>query len=265
MFWASQSRVALPATASRTGCKSVGERLMTFRISLVAVCCSSASVSSRLRSCNSENSLAFSIAITAWSANVWTRAIWRSVKGSTSRLGRLIAPIGRPGAGATAPPAQYAPPTRGGSGAGRSSSGTAGEVGDVHHRAGRDRPAGRSRETCHRLGRLTVQGDATAVAGNPARRGGRPRPRRGRSAARSVPHSRAALGAMVSSTCCRSVGARLIAASTPAVAVCCSSASSSCRFAVSVVLLQFGEETGVLDRDHGLVREGLQQRGSAGR
>ena len=61
--------------ASNTGCTSVGELLMTFRISAVAVCCSSASVSSRFRACNSLKSRAFSIAITAWSAKVLSSAI----------------------------------------------------------------------------------------------------------------------------------------------------------------------------------------------
>ena len=48
-----------------TGWASVGERESTRRISLVAVCCSSASVSSRLRASSSLNSRTFSIAITA--------------------------------------------------------------------------------------------------------------------------------------------------------------------------------------------------------
>ena len=46
---------------------------MTRRISLVAVCCSNASVRSRLRSCNSLNSRTFSMAITAWSAKVFEK------------------------------------------------------------------------------------------------------------------------------------------------------------------------------------------------
>src|SRR5262249_10023648 len=41
------SRAALCATASRTGCRSVGELAITRRISLVAVCCSVASERSR--------------------------------------------------------------------------------------------------------------------------------------------------------------------------------------------------------------------------
>ena len=39
----------------------------------MAVCCSNASVSWRLRSCNSLNSRTFSMAITAWSAKVFSK------------------------------------------------------------------------------------------------------------------------------------------------------------------------------------------------
>ena len=53
---------------------------MTRRISLVAVCCSRASVVSRFRS-SSVNSRTFSIAITAWAAKVWSSAICVSEKG----------------------------------------------------------------------------------------------------------------------------------------------------------------------------------------
>ena len=49
--------------ASNTGCTSEGEEAITFRMSAVAVCRSSASRVSL-------NSRAFSIAITAWSAKV---------------------------------------------------------------------------------------------------------------------------------------------------------------------------------------------------
>ncbi len=69
---------------SRTGWTSVGELLMTRRISLVAVCCSSASVSARLRACSSVNRRTFSIAMTAWSAKIFSSAICWSVKGWTS-------------------------------------------------------------------------------------------------------------------------------------------------------------------------------------
>ena len=64
------SLTALVTIASNTGCTSVCERLMTRRMSLVAVCVSSAVASSRLLVCNSVNSRTFSIAITAWSAKV---------------------------------------------------------------------------------------------------------------------------------------------------------------------------------------------------
>jgi len=41
--------MALSAMASNTGCTSLGELLITRKISAVAVCCSSDSVRSRLR------------------------------------------------------------------------------------------------------------------------------------------------------------------------------------------------------------------------
>ena len=75
---------------------SVGEPEITLRISLVAVCCSSASVSARLRACSSVNSRTFSIAMTAWSANVFNSAIWRSVNGRTSRRRMVSVPIASP-------------------------------------------------------------------------------------------------------------------------------------------------------------------------
>jgi hypothetical protein len=56
------SRLELVAMAANTGCTSDGELAMTFRISAVAVCRSSASRVSL-------NRRAFSMAITAWSAN----------------------------------------------------------------------------------------------------------------------------------------------------------------------------------------------------
>ena len=62
--------MALAVTASSTGWISVGELLMTRKTSLVAVCWSSASVRSPFLACSSLSSRAFSIAITAWSANV---------------------------------------------------------------------------------------------------------------------------------------------------------------------------------------------------
>jgi hypothetical protein len=55
----------LRTIASNTGCISVSELLMTFSTSEVAVCCSSASVSSVVRFCTSSNNRTLSIAITA--------------------------------------------------------------------------------------------------------------------------------------------------------------------------------------------------------
>ena len=56
--------------ASNTGCTLVGDVEITRRISLVAVCCSNDSVSSRFRVSSSVNRRTFSIAMTAWSAKV---------------------------------------------------------------------------------------------------------------------------------------------------------------------------------------------------
>ena len=57
---------------------------MTSSTSLVAVWYSSDSVSSRVRACTSSNNRVFSMAITAWSAKVFSRPICRSVNGRTS-------------------------------------------------------------------------------------------------------------------------------------------------------------------------------------
>ena len=65
---------------------SVGELAITPSISLVAVCCSNASVSSW-------NRRTFSMAITAWEANVSSNLIWFSVNGRTSWRWIAIAPI----------------------------------------------------------------------------------------------------------------------------------------------------------------------------
>ncbi len=81
---------------SNTGWTSVGELLITRRISLVAVCCSRDARSSLLRVSSSVNSLTFSIAITAWSAKVWRSEICLSLKGRASILVTVMAPIGRP-------------------------------------------------------------------------------------------------------------------------------------------------------------------------
>ena len=89
---APHSLAAFSATASRTGWRSVGELEMTRRISLVAVCCSRASVRSAFRACSSASSRAFSMAMTAWSAKVSSRATCRSVKSSGSFRRSAITP-----------------------------------------------------------------------------------------------------------------------------------------------------------------------------
>ena len=89
------------------------------------------------------------------------------------------------------------------------------------------------------------------------------RARRRRPRTMAVPlaaQSRAAVSTIASRTRCRSVGDEAMTRSTSAVAVCCSSASVTWRCSLSsVALLQLLEQPGVLDGDHRLVRERLQQ------
>ena len=77
---------AARAMASNTGLVSVGELLMTFRISDVAVCCSSDSLVSL-------NSRTFSIAITAWSAKVLQQHNLLFGQGPGARRTTLITPM----------------------------------------------------------------------------------------------------------------------------------------------------------------------------
>src|SRR5205085_2523594 len=79
----------LAVRQSRTGPTSVGELLTTRRISLVAVCCSSASFVSL-------KSRAFSIAITAWSAKALRSSTWASGIGPASVHATDMVPRGAP-------------------------------------------------------------------------------------------------------------------------------------------------------------------------
>src|SRR5262249_9439076 len=65
-----------------TDLRSKVERLIILSTSAVAVCCRRDSLSSSVRACTSSNSRTFSIAITAWSANVVTSSICLLVNGS---------------------------------------------------------------------------------------------------------------------------------------------------------------------------------------
>jgi hypothetical protein len=62
---ASQILTEFSSMAWNTGCNSPGELEITLSTFDVAVCCSNASASSRVRACTSSNSRTFSIAITA--------------------------------------------------------------------------------------------------------------------------------------------------------------------------------------------------------
>ena len=66
---------------------------MTLSTSEVAVCCSRAVLSSRVRACTSSKSRVFSIAITAWSAKVVISSISCCVNGSTAARVRKMEPI----------------------------------------------------------------------------------------------------------------------------------------------------------------------------
>ena len=101
---------AFASMTSNTGWSSPGELLMTSRTSEVAVCCSSASESSRVRACAASNSWAFSIAITAWDAKVSRSLIWLSVKGRTALRPKMITPIGVPSRKRGTPSMVWKPP-----------------------------------------------------------------------------------------------------------------------------------------------------------
>ncbi len=82
-------RAAFSSIVANTGCNSPCELEMTRSTSAVAVCCSSDSRSSL-------NSRTFSMAITAWSAKVFTSAICLSVKGRTDVRSSPMTPITAP-------------------------------------------------------------------------------------------------------------------------------------------------------------------------
>ena len=82
---ASHSRAALCAIASKTGWTSVGELLMTRRISLGRRLLLQGLGELAVAGLHSVNSRTFSMAITAWSANVSRSAICVAVKGTASR------------------------------------------------------------------------------------------------------------------------------------------------------------------------------------
>src|SRR5262252_1820382 len=84
---------AFASIARNTGSSSPGELEITRSTSDVAVCCSSDSVRSRVRACTSSNSRTFSIAITAWSANVVITSTCLSVNGVVTERASTSAPM----------------------------------------------------------------------------------------------------------------------------------------------------------------------------
>src|SRR6516225_8576592 len=93
---APQIRTAFASTELNTGSNSPLDELITLSTSDVAVCCSSDSCSSLVRCCSASNSRTFSMAITAWSANVVTSSICLSVNGSTVLRVNTNTPFGVP-------------------------------------------------------------------------------------------------------------------------------------------------------------------------
>ena len=144
------SFIAAAAIVSNTGCTSVGDWLITRRMSLVAVCCSSASVRSRLRASSSLNSRTFSMAITAWSANVCSSATARRRNGPGSGRPTAMAPSARPSRSSGTASTLRNPPTRGR--LGDHVLGVGQDVRDHADAAGRDRP-GRGRVAAWRRGK----------------------------------------------------------------------------------------------------------------
>ena len=213
-------------------------------------------VSSRFRASSSVNSRTFSIAMTAWSAKVSRSAICLSENGLTSRRAIAMAPIGvalaqhrhrqtgpvaqrcvmawirilgtpSPSMSATwtiAPVEDCAPATacRG--------SGPCGRCADALPRAPRRMPC-----------------DATRWSSSPSKR---------KTSPSQPPRTRERrFAAIASKTGWTSVGELEMTRRISLVAVCCSSASVSSRFRAS----ELREQPHVLDRDHRLVGEGLEQ------
>ena len=90
---ASQSSQALSTMAFSTGCTSVGEEAITFRMFALPVWYRSASSRSWVLACTSSNRRTLPSAITAWSAKVCRRAICLSVNGLTSVRRSTNAPM----------------------------------------------------------------------------------------------------------------------------------------------------------------------------
>ena len=205
--------------------------------------------SSRLLAWISLNRRAFWIAITAWSAKVLSSASSLSVNGCGGSRETWIAPTPRSSQSIGAKAIEKLPAASATRRSGAGTSAIGEHVGEVDDAALADR---RSPSRCLRAGagtrrRERALGCSIATPRKPPcaacrrRRSGRCRARSPRTAARSCRGS-CRTPAAVSAT------ELLITCSTSAVAVCCSSASF-----VSL------KQARVLDRDHRLVGEGLEQ------
>jgi hypothetical protein len=200
----------------------VGELEITRRMSLVAVCCSSDSVSWALRASSSLNRRTFSMAMTAWSAKVCRSAIWRSEKPPDSWRETAMAPMAWPSRRRGTPMVLRRPASRAmahvNSDAWRSGTWTTARS-RMTAPAGKLRSGGRgNRLWC----RSTPPGcklwwAATCIWSPSYRNTIPPRP----------PQSMTAWRAMASNTGWTSAGDREMTPRISAVAVCCSRASAS--------------------------------------
>jgi len=96
--WFAPQRLRVGDDGVEDGLDVVCDRPITRRISLVAVCCSRASVRIGVLGCSSFRSRAFSIAIAAWSAKVSMRATWLSVNARTRAEDEITPATPPPGA-----------------------------------------------------------------------------------------------------------------------------------------------------------------------
>ena len=89
MRWNGVSRAQALRICSNTGAVSATDWLIAPRTSADAACCASASLVSL-------NRRTFSMAITAWSAKVWSSSIWCALNSPASTRVTLIMPMATP-------------------------------------------------------------------------------------------------------------------------------------------------------------------------
>ena len=250
---APQSSTAEAISVSKTACRSNAERLMTFSTSAVAVCCCSASERSlraRLHLVEQADVLDRDHRLIGEGLHEFDLA--RSVNGPA--LARSSAEARRstlgPRASAARPERARTSPTV--ADLAYMNSGSARDVRNMHHLARQQHAA----DGDPRPGAAGWPArNSTVLRGSESAAAMRRRRRREADRSRCRAAELTAEAIRVCKTACRSNAERLITFSTSAVAVCCCSASARSR----VLRLHLLEQPRVLDRDHRLIGEGLQQ------